>query len=415
MSVKAGFGHHSTGQAMMDYLKKNNVECEMLDIFEYINPLLADTISDGYLFLTKYLTDFYGKAYTVLDKRDEEYDRLSPVTVVSKLVSIKLKDYVIDFNPDVIIGTHSYACLLMTHLKAKGHINCPTFGIVTDFTVHPFWESTNIDYYVTPDKLLNNQMNKKGIPTDKILPYGIPIKSKFSSKIPKEDSRTQLSVNNKFTILIMMGSMGFGNISRYLEKIDSLDTDFQILCVCGNNAKGKKEIEQKQWNHKIYTYGFVDNVDVMMDASDCIITKPGGLTTSELLAKKLPAILINPIPGQEDRNMEFLVNSGAAVMATDTFPIDEALYEIMNRYDNIVLITGHLHQGFGVGSYELVGKIHSVNVPSITIENKDGDEAGNISGIGYMVEVYDDEVIFRARNFAKGEYMPAYDINIDVL
>ncbi|MBQ8228994.1 MAG: metallophosphoesterase [Clostridia bacterium] len=93
----------------------------------------------------------------------------------------------------------------------------------------------------------------------------------------------------------------------------------------------------------------------------------------------------------------------------------DALEEIMNRYDNIILISGHLHQGFGIGTYELVGKIHSVNLPSITIENKDGDDAGNISGIGYMVEVYDDEVLFRARNFAKGEYMPDYDITIDVL
>lgn len=331
MSVKAGFGHHSTGQALMDYLSKNNFECEMLDIFEYINPLLADTISDGYLFLTKYLTDFYGRAYTVLDKRDEEYDKLSPVTVVSKLVSRKLKDYVLEFDPDVIIGTHSYACLLMTHLKAKDCIKCPTFGIVTDFTVHPFWESTNIDYYVTPDRLLNNQMNKKGIPTEKILPFGIPIKSKFSTKIPKSEARRQLMIDDKFTIMIMMGSMGFGNISKHLEKITMLDSDFQILCVCGNNEKGKKEIEQTKWNKTVYTYGFVDNVDVMMDASDCIVTKPGGLTTSELLAKKLPAVIMNPIPGQEDRNMEFLVNSGAAVMATDTFPVDEALYELMTN------------------------------------------------------------------------------------
>ncbi len=331
MSVKAGFGHHSTGQALMDYLSKNNVECEMLDIFEYINPLLGDTISDGYLFLTKYLQDFYGRAYTALDKRDEEYDKLSPVTVISKLVSRKLKDYVLEFDPDVVIGTHSYACLLMTHLKAKYYIKCPTFGIVTDFTVHPFWESTNIDYYVTPDRLLNNQMNKKGIPIEKILPFGIPIKNKFSTKILKSEARRQLGIDDKFTIMIMMGSMGFGNISKYLEKITLLDSDFQILCVCGNNEKGKKEIEQINWNKTVYTYGFVDNVDVMMDASDCIVTKPGGLTTSELLAKKLPAVIMNPIPGQEDRNMEFLVNSGAAVMATDTFPVDEALYELINN------------------------------------------------------------------------------------
>ncbi len=338
MSVKAGFGHHSTGQAIIDYLESKNMECTMLDIFEYINPLLADTISDAYLFLTKYLTDFYGKAYSALDKRDEEYDKLSPVTVVSKLVSRKLRDYIHDFNPDVIIGTHSYACLLMTHLKLKGDIKCPTFGIVTDFTVHPFWESTNIDYYVTPDKLLNNQMNKKGVLTDKILPFGIPIKNKFSTKIPKNDARKKLNIKNKFTILVMMGSMGFGNLTKCLEKIDSLSTDFQILCVCGNNLKSKKELDAIKWNKDVYTYGFVDNIDVMMDASDCIITKPGGLTTSELLAKKLPAILMNPIPGQEDRNMEFLVNSGAAIMATETFPVDEALYEIMNNHWRLELL-----------------------------------------------------------------------------
>lgn len=331
MSVKAGFGHHSTGQAVIDYLQDKGFTCEMLDTFEYINPKLGDSISDAYLFSTKYLPDVYGKAYTLLDKHDESYDKHSLIAILSKMVSKKIREYIDEFNPDVVIGTHSYACLLMTYLKEKGHIKCPTFGIVTDFTVHPFWESTDIDYYVTPDSLLNNQMNKKGISTDKILPYGIPIKKKFSTKMPKQDARKQIGIQDKFTILIMMGSMGFGNMVKALEKIDKLAFDFQILCVCGNNAKAKKEIEMHQWQKDIYPYGFVDDVDVLMDASDCIITKPGGLTTSELLAKKLPAIIMNPIPGQEDRNIEFLVNSGAAVMVTPTYPIDEALYVLINN------------------------------------------------------------------------------------
>ena len=331
LSVKAGFGHHSTGQAVIDYLRNKGFICEMLDTFEYINPKLGDSISDAYLFSTKYLPDVYGKAYTLLDKHDESYDKHSLIAILSKIVSLKIRDYIDEYKPDVVIGTHSYACLLMTYLKEKGTINCPTFGIVTDFTVHPFWESTDIDYYVTPDSLLNNQMNKKGIATEKILPFGIPIKSKFSEKMPKDEARRQIGIKDKFTLLIMMGSMGFGNITKHLEKIDKMNSDFQILCVCGNNAKAKKEIESNKWNRDIYAYGFVDNVDVLMDASDCIITKPGGLTTSELLAKKLPAIIVNPIPGQEDRNIEFLVNSGAAIMATPTYPIDEALYVVLNN------------------------------------------------------------------------------------
>ena len=139
MSVKAGFGHHSTGQAIIDYLEKKGVECVMLDTFEYINPILSDSISESYLFSTKYLPEVYGKAYTILDKRDESYDRHSLIAIMSKLVTRKIRDFVLDFKPDAVIGTHSYACLLMTYLKEKEYISCPTYGIVTDFTVHPFW------------------------------------------------------------------------------------------------------------------------------------------------------------------------------------------------------------------------------------------------------------------------------------
>ncbi|MBQ7793606.1 MAG: galactosyldiacylglycerol synthase [Clostridia bacterium] len=332
MSVKAGYGHHSTAQAVIDCLGERGIESCMLDTFDYIDPMLCETIDKGYLFSTKNFPEVYGKAYAWLDKRVEPYKRFSPISVVSKLVSHKLRDYITDYAPDVIIGTHSFACMVITYLKEKGTISCPTVGIVTDFTVHPFWESTDMDYYVTADSLLDNQMRKKGIPKEKILPFGIPINKKFLSKIPRKEARKSLGIADKTTILLMMGSMGFGNIEKQIEAITKIDIDMQVLCVCGRNEKIKKEIDAHgEWEDKIITYGFVDNVDVLMDAADCIITKPGGLTTSELLAKRLPAIIMNPIPGQEDRNMEFLVNNGAAITATDTFGVDEALFELFSH------------------------------------------------------------------------------------
>ncbi|MBQ8636475.1 MAG: glycosyltransferase [Clostridia bacterium] len=331
MSVKTGYGHHSTGQAIIECLAERGIESEMLDTFDYINSMLCETIDNGYLFSTKNFPEVYGKAYDLLDKRVEPYKRFSPISVISKLVSHKLRDYIVEYSPDVIVCTHSFACMVVTYLKEKGIVVCPTIGIVTDFTVHPFWESTEMDYYVTADLLLNNQMRKKGIPIEKVLPFGIPIKKKFLTKIPKKDARAMLEIENCRTILVMMGSMGFGNLEKQLEAIDALDIDMQVLCVCGKNEKVKKDIEQHKWNKKIITYGFVDNVEVLMDAADCIITKPGGLTTSELLAKRLPAIIMNPIPGQEDRNMQFLVNNGAAIACNETFGIDEALYELFSH------------------------------------------------------------------------------------
>lgn len=331
VSVKAGYGHHSTANALIEHFEELGVKCEMLDTFEYINPALSDSIDNGYLFSTKYIPKIYGKAYDKLDKRDEKFDKMSPIAVLSKIVSHKLKDYITEYNPDAIIGTHSYACMLMTYLREKQIVSCPLIGIITDFTVHPFWESTNLDYYVTADSLLNNQMQKKGIEKSKILPFGIPIRKNFSKKISKADARSELKIDNKTTILIMMGSMGFGNILKEIEEIDNLDFDFQIICVCGKNKKMYKEISSHIWQKNVITYGFADNVDILMDAADCIITKPGGLTTSEFLAKQLPAIIMNPIRGQEDRNTEFLVNNGAAIMVTKTFPLSEALFQVLDN------------------------------------------------------------------------------------
>lgn len=124
--------------------------------------------------------------------------------------------------------------------------------------------------------------------------------------------------------------MGYGDIESVIMDMDAMDMDFQIVSICGNNKNLKKKIDQMVTRKRIYNFGFVDNVDIIMDGSDCIVTKPGGLTTSESLAKKIPMILINPIPGQEERNMEFLLNNGLAIMTTETYPVDEAIYQLMS-------------------------------------------------------------------------------------
>ena len=232
------------------------------------------------------------------------------------------------YDPDLIIGTHSYAGVCISILADRAAFDCPSVGIVTDFTVHPFWESTFLDYYVIPDELLEHEMQKKGIAKKKLLPFGIPIREQFVKKNDPIEARKKLGIENIPTILIMMGSMGYGNIKKILAQIDTYPKDFQVLCVCGTNKKIKSVVDECDWNKKIYSYGFVDNVDVMMDAADFIITKPGGLTTSESLAKGLPMITMNPLPGQEDRNLNFLVNNGAAIMVNDTYPISEAINQM---------------------------------------------------------------------------------------
>lgn len=331
MSVKAGFGHHSTAAAIINYFEKQGHNCYMLDIFEYISESLGNMIQDGYLISTKYLSKTYGKVYDKLSRKDEPYDRLSVTSLVSNRITKKLIGCVTGFAPDIIIGTHSYAGVVMSILRDKGYADCPLIGIVTDFTVHPFWESTELDYYVIPDSLLTYQMNKKGIPKEKLLPFGIPIRQAFASKLDKAEARRRLGIGDKRTLLVMMGSMGYGNIYDSLLEMDAFDADFQMMVVCGSNEKLFGFINDQAWQKAVYGYGFVNNVDLMMDASDVIVTKPGGLTTSEAFAKGLPMIAMNPIPGQEDKNLAFLVNNGAAIAVNSEYTISEALYQLLNE------------------------------------------------------------------------------------
>ncbi len=134
---------------------------------------------------------------------------------------------------------------------------------------------------------------------------------------------------------MMGGSMGYANNRKTIERLSLIKIPFQLLVVCGNNKKGYNQLlsqmEEYEGPCTIHPYGFVDNVDVMMSASDCIITKPGGLTVSEALARHLPMLLVDPIPGHEERNVEFLLNNGMALAVTKTFPVDEAVYNLFKN------------------------------------------------------------------------------------
>lgn len=328
LSVKAGMGHHQTGMALKNEFEKNGAACVMLDTFEYVNPILSETISRGYLLSTKLTPKMYGQFYRMAEKK-QSVDPSFLQKTMNRILSSKLMKFIKNYEPDAILATHIFAAQIISHLRTKGKLNCLTLGIVTDFTIHPFWEETNLDYYVTASRMLNLQLEKKGIDKKKALPVGIPIHPKFAESMTKEEARRRLGIEDKTTVLVIMGSMGYGHIMKELIKLDEMDEEFQIMCVCGNNRRLYTLVSGYSWKKTVHVYGYVDNVDVMMDAANIIVTKPGGLTTSEFLAKGLPAILLDPIPGQEDRNVEFLLNNGLAIKVSPTFPIDEAMYQLL--------------------------------------------------------------------------------------
>ncbi len=330
-SITAGEGHNQVARVLSESFEERGAETKIVDTFEFINSVLKETISHGYLMSTKTIPIMYDKSYRWVEKRDQDSKKSMLVRLLKGVSAKKVVRFIGEYKPDVIICTHVFPAAIISAILDRIDSDIKRIGIVTDFTMHPYWEETSMDYYVTPTELLNNQAEKKGLALSEILPIGIPINPKFANKTEKAEAKKILGLDDKKTIMVMSGSMGCGKVGKVVKQLDQSKLDFQIVSICGYNKRLKKKIDNMELNHKIYNYGFVDTVDLFMDASECIITKPGGLTTSEALAKGLPIIIANPLPGHENRNVEFFLNNGAALLTTPTFPIDEALYQLFSN------------------------------------------------------------------------------------
>ena len=330
LTISAGQGHNQTSRALAEYLREHGHECQIVDAYRFCNRALSGTVEKGYATMTKYTPKMYGEMYRIMVSRKHLAGESAVKKFSNNIIASKLIEHINAYAPEAIVCTHVLPARILTDLRYK---LCPAkiVGIVTDFTLHPYWENTDIDCYVTPSKLLNHQFAERGVPEDRLLDLGIPIHPRFSEKVDKKEARKLLSLNaDKPTVMVMMGSMGFGNVAKLLRKVDSVDKDFQIICVCGKNKKARRRVDAMEKRHTVLNFGYTDQVSLLMDASDVIVTKPGGLSVSESLAKGLFMILDHPIPGQEDRNREFLLNNGLAASVSHTYPVEEAIYQFLS-------------------------------------------------------------------------------------
>lgn len=332
LSMSFGEGHNSTAKSLCAYLESMGFETEMLDTIAHLSHLIGDTVSKGYLKMASDAKFVYKGAYRLAEKRNKSNSDIAPARSTANLVGRKLLKYINSYDPDVIICTHVFPSIILDLMKERGELRAKTVGIVTDFMFHPYWEeATHLDYVVVPSEQMMCQAKKKGFAEAQVIPMGIPINPKFAQRVrTKEQARAELGLDiNKRTVLFMSGGAGFGDIKQTVKEIDAIEQDFQLITVCGSNIRAKARIDRLKTKKRILNLGFVDYIDKLMDAADCIITKPGGLTSSEALAKSLPMILVNPVPGQEDRNLQFLTNNGVAMSASSTAPIDDVLYQLL--------------------------------------------------------------------------------------
>ena len=333
MSITTGEGHNAAAKAIQAALERNGHECLFVDAYKEIDTRLYGIVSRGYLFSVSNMKRAYSGVYSHLEKRKQNSYRRSVTRLMNRALSGKIRKIVDGFSPDAIVYTHCFCGVLLDVLREREGLSPILFGVLTDFVMHPYWEEClRTDYIVVAGETSVASAEKKGFRTEQILPFGIPVREEFREKTDKKEARRILGLREDVsTVLLVGGSMGYGNIKNIAKRIDGQSLPLQILAVCGNNARAYGQLAEVSFKHPTRIYGFTDKIALLMDAADAVVTKPGGLTASEALAKRLPLILTDGIPGIEARNAELLLNNGVAVRLSETYPEETAIRELFGN------------------------------------------------------------------------------------
>lgn len=329
LSASTGNGHNQAAKSLKNELEFNGYEVKVMEPFKEENRLLETIVDDGYNLLATKMPKVYGRIYKITAYK---YVNKCVVLFINRTLSNTICEIVNDYQPDLIITTHPLFVSVVSTLKATGRISIPLISIVTDYTAHRFYINKFVDAYIVGSSYTKESLIAKGIPEQKIFSYGIPVKKEFRFPVgTKKD--------NKFTLLIMGGSMGISYIKKCLKKLLFNTNDLRIIVVCGNNKRLYRELLSKYSGYsagkEIILYGYTRNVHELMGQSDLIVTKPGGLTVTEALTKGIPMIIPFFIPGQEEENTDILTKAGVAVRVKDAADLNV----IVNSFiDNPILL-----------------------------------------------------------------------------
>lgn len=332
-SVTAGEGHNTTAKAIAHALERTGAQTEIVDAYRTSGRFMYHLVAKGYVLASSYLKYGYGIAYRIVEHRRGNSYRRSLIRLSGRALAKKFKRVIDSLDPDVIVCTHPFAARILDITKERYGFRAKTVAVVTDFTLHPYWEEAlRLDRLILPCEPLAPLAYQKGFTDEKLRPLGIPVHSKFGTKTEKEEARRALGLSPTLpTLLLMGGAMGYGHMERALRRLDRLDDRFQIIVACGTNKRLYKRISSRTWQKRVLALGFTDKIPLLMDASDLIVSKPGGLTTSEALTRRLPLVIVEPIPGQEKHNADFLTKIGCAVTVTKKYPLEAVVRDLLRN------------------------------------------------------------------------------------
>ncbi len=326
MYISEVSGHHSATIAIEKAIKSISPDSEVLNInaFNYTNPISEKIVNRLYMGVIKRTPKLWDYLYDnprVVKKLENIKD------TIHKFNSPKLKKLFDRFKPDVVACAQAFPCGMVADYKKTYQADLPLVAVLTDYIPHAYWIYDSVDYYIAPSDEVKERLMERGVAEERIKTFGIPFDHNFNGSGERGPIAARLGLDpDIFTILIMGGGQGLGPIKTVVRSLEKLKVRLQEIIVTGVNKKLYRALKPrvKKSRHSICLYGYVNNINELMEASDAIITKPGGITTAEALCKNLPMIIIRPIPGQEMNNTLYLTKKKAAIKIDrpqDTAPL----------------------------------------------------------------------------------------------
>jgi processive 1,2-diacylglycerol beta-glucosyltransferase len=342
LSASAGAGHLRAAEAIEKAVRLRNLASEVqhLDVLRYTNKVFRHLYSKAYIDLVNNAPEVLGWLYDYLDdprKNDPvraAFDRLNANPFIR---------YLRRYQPDVAICTHFLPSGIISSLKGEGKVKVLNTVVVTDFDVHAMWLCRHVEQYFVALEETKVHLKALGVPQSLITVSGIPIDPVFMQSKDRRGVRRKHGLDpDRFTILVSAGGFGVGPVGHMMQALSRISHPVQVVAVCGRNEALKTQLSSEVRNLKTQSsvfftvVGFTTEMDELMTAADLFVGKPGGLTTSEVLARGVPMVVINPIPGQEERNSDHLLEQGAAIRCNNLPALSYKIEHLINTPEKLV-------------------------------------------------------------------------------
>ncbi|PIQ84528.1 MAG: hypothetical protein COV75_01790 [Candidatus Omnitrophica bacterium CG11_big_fil_rev_8_21_14_0_20_63_9] len=331
MYITTSSGHHRASCAIEQTIKRLDPGATVVavDAFQYTSRFVRSAISHSYFSLIRHQPDVWEYLYDnpTVHRRVQQLR-----TLLHRYHAGKFRQLLETVRPDVIACTQAYPCGVVADFKKHYNYRTPLIGVLTDYAPHLYWFHDTVDVYVVPSEQVKQRFITRGVESQRVRVFGIPIDPQFTEPVDRDAVARSLGLDpGRPTLLIMGGGGGFGRIREIVTSLDSLPYPCQLVVLLGTNRTLRTWFQAQHFRHRVVPLGYTSDVHRLMEVATILVSKPGGMTTSEALAKQLPLVIVNPIPGQEAYNARFLLSQGAAVQAASIDMVRQTVRDLLEN------------------------------------------------------------------------------------